>query len=293
MASKTRSAPRRSSRKSWTSAVRTAAIADKHRPRMTENAHASLSGAPDPVATGPGTDIGTLRRAYLDLLRLALCDLVGAQTTSVGAVGEGEVMARELSGDGRRLRAAGMDWPLHGLTMVGLRRLTDLQACVERVVAEGVAGDVIEAGSWRGGASMLMRATLDTLGDTRTVVVADSFQGFPAPEGVTDHDILAAPLEDVQAAFARLGLTRGVEFVPGFFEQTLAGLAGRDWAVIRLDADTYEATRLALRTLYPGLAAGGFVVIDDYGSWPDCARAVDEFRAEHGVDDPLEQIDFT
>jgi O-methyltransferase len=198
-----------------------------------------------------------------------------------------------LSGDGRRLRAAGMDWPLHGLTMVGLRRLNDLQACVEQVVADGIEGDVVEAGSWRGGASMLMRATLDTLGDERTVVVADSFQGFPAPEGVTDHEILVAPLNDVREAFERLGLARGVEFLPGFFEETLAGLAGRAWALVRLDADTYDATRLALRTLYPGLAPGGFLVIDDYGSWEDCRRAVDEFRAEHGITEPLEQIDFT
>src|SRR4051794_22604996 len=111
---------------------------------MIENAQNSLAGAPLPSAAGPAPGAEALRRAYLDLLRLAVCDLVGTQTTSVGAVGEGEVMARELSGDGRRLRAAGMDWPLHGLTMVGLRRLGDLQACVERIVADGVEGDIIE-----------------------------------------------------------------------------------------------------------------------------------------------------
>ncbi len=57
----------------------------------------------------------------------------------------GSVVSRELRDDERRIRAAGMDWPLQGLTMAGLPRLDDLQACVERVVADGVPGDLIEA----------------------------------------------------------------------------------------------------------------------------------------------------
>jgi hypothetical protein len=262
---------------------------------MAEDAQASLAAAPEIRASGPGLSAEALRRAYLGVLKLALCDLVGGQTTSVGAVSSHTVMARELRGEGRRLRAAGMDWPLHGLTMVGLRRLDDLQACVEHVVADGVPGDLIEAGSWRGGASMLMRATLDAHGEQRSVVVADSFQGFPASDvdEPVDHELLVAPLDDVRDAFARLGLDHGVEFVAGFFEATLPALADRTWALVRLDADTYEATRLALRVLYPGLAPGGVLIIDDYGSWGGCRRAVEEFRAEHGIREPLEQIDFT
>ncbi|MEA2293951.1 MAG: O-methyltransferase [Solirubrobacteraceae bacterium] len=262
---------------------------------MVEDAHASLAAAPELRAAGPGPGVDALRRAYLDLLRLVVTDLAGVATTSVGALPDGGVMARELRGDGRRLRAAGMDWPLHGLTMVGLRRLEDLQACVERIVADGVPGDVIEAGAWRGGASLLIRATLDALGDGRELVVADSFAGFPSGDADASvaHDFLVAPLDEVREAFARLGLDRGVTFVPGFFETTMAGLAGRSWALVRLDADTYEPTRLALRALYPGLAAGGYLLIDDYGSFEGCRRAVDEFRAEHGISEPLEQVDFT
>ena len=44
-------------------------------------------------------------------------------------------------------------------------------------------------------------------------------------------------------SFARFGLDRGVRLVPGFFEETLPALAGTRWAVVRLDGDTYEATR--------------------------------------------------
>jgi O-methyltransferase len=263
---------------------------------MTElqDARAQLEAAREPRAARPSSEPGALRTAYLDLLKLAVCDLAGSATTSVGAMPDGTVMARELRGEGRRLRAAGMDWPLHGLTMVGLERLDDVQACVESIVRDGIEGDVIEAGAWRGGAALVMRATLDTLGDGRTVVVADSFEGFPpGDEQLSGIDFLAAPLEEVRESFARLGCDRGVEFVPGFFEQSLAALAGRRWAIVRLDADTYEPTRAALRALYPGLAKGGYLIVDDYGSFEGCRRAVDEFRREYGIEEPLEPVDFT
>ena len=238
-----------------------------------------------------------MRSAYLGLLKLCLCDLTGTSTASVGKWPDGSVRWRPLTGEDRRLRAAGMDWPLHGLTMVGLNRLDDLQACVEAVVREGIEGDLIEAGAWRGGASILMRATLDSLGaGARTVCVADSFAGFPLAddqESLNATDYLAVPLAEVEANFARFGVERGVRFVPGFFEESLPGLAGRRWSLVRLDGDTYEATWQALACLYPGLSAGGHVIIDDYHAVPECGRAVDEFRRRHGIAEPLEPVDWT
>jgi O-methyltransferase len=247
----------------------------------------------DARATAPAPDADALRSAYLELLKLALCDLCGPSTISIWKDTDGTMMARELAGDALRIRAIGGDWPLQGVSMAGLHRLDDLQRCVEEVVADGVEGDLIEAGSWRGGASILMRATLDSLGEERTVWVADSFAGFPADSSLENYDFLAAPLEDVQASFERLGVAHGVRFVPGFFEATLPPLAGGRWALVRLDADTYEPTKIALQSLYPGLAPGGYLVLDDYGSFPECRRAVDEFRDEHGITEPIERIDPT
>jgi len=166
------------------------------------------------------------------------------------------------------------------------------------VVEAGVEGDLIEAGAWRGGASILMRATLDSLGaDDRTVCVADSFQGFPMPEEsdvdqekLNVVDFLAVPQEEVRANFARFGLEHGVSFVPGFVEDTLPGLSGRRWSIVRLDVDTYEATRFALESLYPHLSTGGYLIVDDYGTLEECRRAVDEFRSEQGIGEPLEKV---
>jgi O-methyltransferase len=257
------------------------------------DARAHLAAAREPRAIGPAPTQHGMRSAYLSLLKLAACDLAGTSTLSVGAMPDGTVMSRELRGDARRMRAAGLDWPLHGLTMVGLGRLDDLQSCVESIVADGIEGDLIEVGAWRGGASILMRATLDSLGDGRTVCVADSFEGFPSTDDLGGFDFLAASLDEVRENFARLGCERGVEFIPGFFEQTLARMTGRRWALIRLDADTYEPTREALRCLYPRLSMGGYLIVDDYGSFEGARRAVDEFRQEHGLEDPLEHIDST
>ena len=73
----------------------------------------------------------------------------------------------------------------------------------------------------------------------------------------------------------------------------MPALRGRRWSLVRLDGDTYDATRLALDALYPGLAPGGYLIVDDYGALDECRRAVDEFRAEHGIAEPLEQVDWT
>jgi O-methyltransferase len=263
-------------------------------------ARAGLAGARDSLAAGPGPDAEALRIAYLDLLKLCLCDLTGATSVSVSAVPGGGVVASEISGYLLRLRSAGMDWPLQGLTMTGLARLDDLQSCVESIVADGVEGDVIEAGAWRGGSSILMKATLEALGDRREVVVADSFAGFPdeqdedRPEGaLSTFEYLAVSEDEVRANFARFGLDEGVTLVPGFFQDTLPGLSGRTWAIVRLDGDTYEATRVGLESLYPGLSEGGYLVIDDYGAYEECRKAVEEFRAEHDIGAPIEAVDWT
>lgn len=49
----------------------------------------------------------------------------------------------------------------------------------------------------------------------------------------------------------------------------------------------------ALENLYPSLSPGGFVIVDDFGAMPPCRKAVEDFRADHGISQPLEQIDWT
>lgn len=203
-------------------------------------------------------------------------------------------------------RAEGRDFPATAETMIGFRRLDNIQHCVATVVGERVPGDLIEAGVWRGGATIFMRAVLEALGDgTRTVWAADSFAGLPRPdvgrypadaglEGLCDFDVLSVPLEDVKANFARYGLLDDrVRFLPGWFKDTLPTAPIERLAVCRLDGDLYESTHTALEALYPRVSPGGFLIVDDYNDIAACRAAVDDYRSTYRVTEPMTEVDWT
>jgi O-methyltransferase len=202
-------------------------------------------------------------------------------------------------------RAEGRDWPVDAETMIGLARLQNLQDCVTNVLENSVAGDLIEAGVWQGGACIFMRAILKAYGDQeRMVWMADSFEGLPKPDGRyaeddADHhwqyaDVLAVPLEKVRSNFERYGLLDSqVGFLKGWFRDTLPAAPIRQVAVLRLDADMYSSTMDALDALYPKLSPGGYAIVDDYGAIPGCRQAVDDYRRVHGIGEPLQRIDWT
>jgi O-methyltransferase len=188
-------------------------------------------------------------------------------------------------------------------TLIGPRGLSNLRQLIEEVLRSKVPGDLIEAGVWRGGAAIFMRAVLEAYGDeTRTVWVADSFAGLPEQRTMAHRqdedelgqwalDWLSVPLDVVKANFDRYGLLDDrVRFLPGWFHETLADAPIDELALMRLDADMYGSTMDALRFLYPKLSLGGYVVIDDYGLRP-CRAAVDEFRRERGIEDKLVPVD--
>jgi hypothetical protein len=243
-----------------------------------------------------------LREDYLQVVKHALIGLLEANPTT-GRFRDGKLEAIPLRSMERRLE--GRDWPANGYTMVGMKRLDNVQACIESVLADGIPGDLIETGVWRGGTSIFMRAVLKAHGiEDRTVFVADSFEGLPAPDAESfpadaksrlhDFEFLAVPQETVAEHFRRFGLLdEHVRFVKGWFRDTMPSLADRTWAVIRADGDMYESTTNVLENLYPGLSPGGYVIIDDYHSLAHCRRAVNDYRTEHGIEDEIHQIDWT
>ena len=202
-------------------------------------------------------------------------------------------------------RLEGRDHPPGAETMVGLRRLDNLQECIVDVLRSDVPGDLFEAGVWRGGAAIFMRGALEALGDEqRTVWAADSYAGLPRPDAEKyPHDQgdrfwrnphLAVPLSTVQENFRRYGLLDDrVRFLEGWFEDTLPTAPVERIAVLRLDGDMYGSTIVALRALYPKLSVGGYAIVDDYGAVRACRAAVDDFRAEQGITEELAAIDWT
>jgi O-methyltransferase len=202
------------------------------------------------------------------------------------------------------LREQGYDWPPEAETMIGLKRLDQLHRAVETILREQIPGDFLEAGVWRGGAAIFLRAALQAYGDrSRTVWLADSFAGLPRPDARYPADapfshwrwnsILAISLEEVRGNFARYGLLdERVRFLPGWFKDTLPGAPIERIALLRLDGDLYASTMDALMSLYARVSPGGFVVIDDYGALPECRRAVEDYRQREGINAPLEAIDW-
>jgi O-methyltransferase/demethyldecarbamoylnovobiocin O-methyltransferase/8-demethyl-8-(2,3-dimethoxy-alpha-L-rhamnosyl)tetracenomycin-C 4'-O-methyltransferase len=202
-----------------------------------------------------------------------------------------------------QLRDQGADWPSVAHTMVGARRLANLRACVESVLADGVPGDIIETGVWRGGACIFARGLLAAHGVTnRTVWVADSFEGIPKT-GLDSHpmdqqmqlhrrnNLLSVPIGTVRENFVRYDLLdEQVRFLPGWFKDTLPVAPVERLAVLRLDGDLYESTMVALESLYPKLSVGGYLIVDDY-VMPACAKAVTEFRARFDIRDEIHVID--
>jgi hypothetical protein len=207
----------------------------------------------------------------------------------------------------REVRAVGNDWPPHAETMVGLARLGNVLDCTARAVVDGVPGDLVETGVWRGGTAIYLRAILAALGDEhRRVWACDSFEGLPeadaerfpmdVPMRFHEHRELAIGLDQVRAAFDRYGLLDDrVRFVPGWFRDTLPGVAREigPIAVLRLDGDMYESTIDALTHLEPLVSPGGFVLVDDYGGIDACRQAVHDHRDRHGITAPIHEVDWT
>ncbi len=217
--------------------------------------------------------------------------------------GEASEAPASALGYNAKLREVGWDWPSKAFTMVGRRRLRNFRDLIERSIADGVRGDIIETGVWRGGASILARAVLlaHDIGD-RKVIVADSFEGLPPPKAdlyPADHDSklhefseLAVSLEQVQENFRKFGLLdEQVVFLKGWFCDTMPLVPSTRFAVLRLDGDMYESTIDPLRHLYDRLSVGGWVIIDDYGFVEACKQAVHDFLDARGLNPVIHPID--
>jgi demethyldecarbamoylnovobiocin O-methyltransferase/8-demethyl-8-(2,3-dimethoxy-alpha-L-rhamnosyl)tetracenomycin-C 4'-O-methyltransferase len=196
-------------------------------------------------------------------------------------------------------RIAGLDWPKEAETMIGLKRMENIQYCIEEILKNNILGDLIETGVWRGGACIFMRGILKVYDDTRKVFVADSFNGFPEKlkysvdtvEMYIRNPVLQVSRSIVEENFRKYGLLdEQVEFVEGWFKDTLPSLNG-PFSLIRLDGDLFESTWDALVNLYHKLSVGGYVIIDDYSHIAVCQLAVEMFRVKYKITENIINID--
>lgn len=200
-------------------------------------------------------------------------------------------------------------------TMTSVERVEAVCAATEHIVRYDIPGAFVEAGVWMGGSSMAAAATLVRLGvQDRRFILYDTFEGIPAPGAEdaligSDHASvlrwwekenrdpdkagwLTASVEQVRSNMGLTGydLDR-VQLVKGLVEQTVPATAPEQIALLRLDTDWYSSTKVELEVMFPRLAPGGVLIVDDYGFTEGARKAVDDYLAGYPHPVFLHRID--
>jgi len=200
-------------------------------------------------------------------------------------------------------------------TMTSYERVFSLCKAVEYLVTNSIEGSIVECGVWKGGSMMAAASVLLRLGVCdRELCLFDTFEGMPTPgrddvsfRGVSASDLMERAADNPAAwIWARSNqdevkqnlLSTGypknrINLVKGRVEETVPAFAPGHIALLRLDTDWYESTRHEMEHLFPRLAVGGVLIVDDYGHWKGARKAVDEYVATHNVPLLLNRIDYT
>lgn len=187
------------------------------------------------------------------------------------------------------------------LTMLPKLFLENVEMCVKETLENNIEGDFVEAGVWRGGACILAHNMFKKAKSPKKVWVYDSFEGVPQPnpdEYPSDHgddhwtiSELSVSLEEVQSNFELFNKLDGtVEFVKGWFKDTMPTNTIDKISVLRLDGDMYESTIDPLEYLYPKLSAGGYCIIDDYNPKYGAFNAVNDYRTKYNITEPIQVV---
>jgi O-methyltransferase len=172
-------------------------------------------------------------------------------------------------------------------TMLSRERLVTLYQQVIHCERNAIEGDFVECGVWKGGAVALMAlANLKSGSLRRNIHLFDAFtDSFGGPGSLEGNQDLLTKEMGYDSAF--------LHFHKGWFQETLPKDSSQisHIAILRLDGDWYASTRICLEFLYDKVVRGGFVIIDDYGTYEGCRKAVDEFRQKNKISDYLHHID--
>jgi O-methyltransferase len=204
----------------------------------------------------------------------------------------------------------------NGLSMVSDERLFSTAMACRHVIDRNVEGAFVECGVWRGGNAIIAAAIFELYKSDRKVYLYDTFKGMTEPTSADKYSATNAPvletylehqreehnewayvpIEKVRDNFADAGLSDdNLVFIQGDVLRTLQveGNLPDKIAVLRLDTDWYESTKVELEVLYPRMNVGGVLMIDDYGYFTGSRKATDEYFTTHGRRPFLQYIDGT
>jgi len=200
-------------------------------------------------------------------------------------------------------------------TMTSVERLFALIQAVRYIVRANIGGSIVECGVWQGGSMMAVAHTIKRLGkNDRDMYLFDTYEGMTRPTDVdksyADEAALIefertkrtsdtsewcyASIEQVQRNLVSTGYDPDrFKFIKGKVEDTIPHSAPSQISLLRLDTDWYESTRHELIHLFPRLAVGGVLIVDDYGHWQGSRKATDEYLAQNNIFILLNRIDYT
>jgi hypothetical protein len=166
------------------------------------------------------------------------------------------------------------------------RRITDLP------------GHVVELGVYKG-ASLIRFATIRELLESptsRKIIGFDAFGAFPTDGLEADDASFVDRFEtaggdgfsrDMIAEALERKHLRNVDLVEGNILETVPAFVAEHsalrLALLHLDMDVYEPTKVALDHLGDRVVRGGLIVIDDFGTVGGATRAVEEFLADRDL----------
>jgi O-methyltransferase len=192
------------------------------------------------------------------------------------------------------------------VTMTSAERIRGLHHALTEVHKNKIEGDFVECGVWRGGNVIIAKTFFDSVNDQRTHWAYDTFEGMTAPsEGDPmrahqswNHPMVKclSPLEEVLNNFKKFNINDDtIRIVKGDVTKTLLDTNNlpEKISILRLDTDWYASTLVELEVLYHRLVPGGYIIVDDYGHWEGCKKAVDEFFGEEFVADNFTKLDDT
>ena len=193
----------------------------------------------------------------------------------------------------------------NNLTLVSKERLVNLYEQCSKF--RDTYYTFIECGVAKGGSLAMMKFAS---GKNNKIFGFDSFVGMPP---ITDEDISdynkcdpkywvgklnENGINSVYDTFNKLNLNMdNITLVKGFFQDTLEIQENIDnvgkIAILRLDGDWYNSTKICLDKFYDNVIEGGVIIIDDYGYFIGAKKATDEFRMKHKILTPLIKTDDT
>lgn len=191
-------------------------------------------------------------------------------------------------------------------TLTSFKTMYAMYQAASYVAKAGIDGDYVECGVWKGGSSMIAALVFRQHGSIeRNFYLYDTYAGMP-DIGSHDADLGTGPFQMVMDLTTRVrGGHAGVFYaseeevrrnmrstgypddkvllVKGMVELTIPGQCPEKISLLHLDSDLYQSTYHELTYLYPRLAKGGVLIIDDYGSWKGSRKATNQYFGEHGI----------